>query len=134
MVNPLYLLHARRKLPAPSCDDQKRLQVLPVVLWGVNGPGWRTTLSRAAYAFAHTLGVFMPIPVGVPCPHSLCGPWVSALALSFVLYGSLGCALPRLLVCAWEPWEPAVSASCRVPAGACVCAYLCACASTCVNV
>ena len=58
-------------------------------------------------------------PVHTACVGPGCLPW-----LSFVLYGSLGCALPRLLVCAWEPYgnqlflPPAVFQ----PAPVCVCA------------
>lgn len=135
MVNPLYPLHARRKLPAPSYDDQKCLQVLPVVLWGANGPGWRTsTLSSSAYAFAHILGVSCLSP-WVFRVHTACvRPGVCPGCVFCAVWISRVCSTCTACMCMGTLWECAVSASCHVPAGACVCVCLCACASTCVNV
>ena len=121
VVNPLHPLHASRKLPTPSCDNQKCLQMLPAILWGAKWP-WMEIFYfiqiclclcshiRCVYAF--------------PCGCAL----VPALGVYLVLYGSLECALPILLVCAWESYGKGLFLPHAVfqpaPVCACVCVHV----------
>ena len=127
MVNPLYPLHASRKLPAPTCDNQKCLHTLPIVPWGAKWPWVRTlTLSKSAYAFAHILAVSMPDPVGVPCVYTnrVCPvylPWGCVFCAAWISWVCSTCT-PCMCICVGTLCEWAVSASCVYqPAPLCAC-------------
>lgn len=130
VVNPLHPLHTSRKLPPPSCDNQKCLQMLPAVLWGAKWP-WMENFYfiQICLCLCSHIRCVYAFPCGCSlCTHGLRVPWVPALGVCLVLYGSLGCALPILLVYAWESYgkglflPPAVFQP--APVCACVCVHV----------